>query len=235
MPLVAKASKTVRNKNLIIVAMCAVFFVWFTYDGYVTYPAANDAAMAHWGKMFEENTLNPSRAEDVDPWRDLFKNWPGWKNASSEQRQRAQSIDDDVIRQQIRSANDKWYSPLTASLQIWLAWGLAGAVIASIWWLIHCQKRRATADDATVSPAKNVTIPWENITTVDNTRWKHGIVTITYRDASGAAQKAEFDDYKLDREPLLAILDLLADKATKAEFIPKEELAAAPAPPPPAA
>ena len=72
--------------------------------------------------------------------------------------------------------------------------------------------------------APGVVIPWEKITRVDNTRWKnHGIVDITYTDAQGATQKADFDDYKLQREPLLAILDQLGDKAVNAEFLPQEQ------------
>ena len=42
MAFVARASTTVRNKNLLIILMCAVFFVWFTYDGFVGYPRNND-------------------------------------------------------------------------------------------------------------------------------------------------------------------------------------------------
>jgi hypothetical protein len=69
-----------------------------------------------------------------------------------------------------------------------------------------------------------VVIPWEKITTVDNTRWKStGIVDINYTDENGQSQKAKFDDYELDREPLLEILDKLSAKAVNAEFIPKEE------------
>ena len=38
MPLVARAYKTVRNKNLLIVLMCALFLSWFAYDGFCTGP-----------------------------------------------------------------------------------------------------------------------------------------------------------------------------------------------------
>ncbi len=44
---------------------------------------------------------------------------------------------------------------------------------------------------------------------------------ITYRDQNAAEKTADFDDYKLEREPLLLILDQLAEKAVNAEFLPK--------------
>ena len=49
------------------------------------------------------------------------------------------------------------------------------------------------------------------------------IVTLTYTDEGGAAQTVEIDGYYLEREPLVAVLEQLAEKAEKAEFIPKQE------------
>jgi len=121
-------------------------------------------------------------------------------------------------------STEGWKGPFDVSLQRELSWGLVACTAASIWWLVHCQRRRAIAEEATVSPGPGVVIPWEKITQVDNTRWKsHGIVDITYLDAQGAKQTADFDDYKLKREPLLAILDQLSEKAVNAEFLPKAE------------
>jgi hypothetical protein len=120
-----------------------------------------------------------------------------------------------------------WKGPFDVWLQRLLAWCLLGCVGAATGWVVHCQRRRAIAEEGTVSPAPGVVIPWEKITRVDNTRWKTmGIVDITYMDEKGVSREADFDDYKLQREPLLAILDQLGEKAVNAEFLPKEEPAA---------
>jgi hypothetical protein len=104
--------------------------------------------------------------------------------------------------------------------------GLMAAVGVSVWWFLRCQQRRAKADERTVSPAPGVVIPWEKIKVVDNTRWKKaGIVDITYEDEKGEVRTAKFDDYELEREPLIEILDVMGAKAQGAEFLPKEGLA----------
>ena len=123
-----------------------------------------------------------------------------------------------------------WKNPFDIQLQRWIVLGLAAATAASLWWFLHCQKRRAIAEESTVSPAPGVVVAWDKITRVDNTRWKKmGIVEITFSDSQGHAHKAKFDDYELEREPLLAILDQLAEKAAvHAEFIPKEDISVPP-------
>jgi hypothetical protein len=225
MPLVAKASNTVRNKNLLIVLMCAGFFVWFAYDGWIAYPRTNDIAVEKLKNMMAEGQLKARDQEELDKWQAALSSYKGWNNSSPEERQTIHEIATRGMT--IAGGVENWKRPFDIELQRYIVYGLAAAVAGSIWWFIHCQRRRAIADDATVSPAPGIVIPWDKITVVDNTRWKKsGIVDITYLDAQGNPQKAKFDDYELDREPLLSILDMLADKADKAEFIPKEEPAA---------
>jgi hypothetical protein len=223
MTLVARASKTVRLKNLAIVVMCLVFCGWFLRDGFIKYPEGNDAVV--------RQILDKPDASDAIKSRAM--KWTHWNDETPESRQAMY----DELRKETGSEAGKvarlFKQPFDVEFQQWLAWGLVGCVGASIWWFIHCQRRRAIAEEATVSPAPGVVIPWEKITRVDNTRWKRiGIVDITYTDDKGAAQQADFDDYKLEREPLLAILDQLAEKAVNAEFVPKEEPQKAEAAPP---
>ena len=219
MTLVARASPTVRLKNLFIVLMCAVFFGMFFRDGYYTYPARNDLKVAGLVDNVAVSLTTKVKAQD---WlRD-----GGWGKVSPERREEMNQ----ALTEEERNAHinkEGWKGPFDVTLQRFLAWCLLGFVGVSLWWYVHCQRRRALAEDATVSPAPGVVIPWEKITRVDNTRWKTmGIVDITYTDAQGASRQADFDDYKLQREPLLAILDQLGEKAVNAEFLPKEEPAA---------
>ena len=217
MALVARASRTVRLKNLIILLMCLVFFGLFFRDGYFTYPARND------GKVAE--LLRPENLAKISPeTRALAQDWVtlgGWKQVPSEMHERM----DAALKSEAKNVSTEgWKGPFDVRLQQLLAWGLLGCLGASIWWFVHCQRRRAIAEEATVSPAPGVVIPWGKITRVDNTRWKTvGIVDISYTDERGVSRQADFDDYKLQREPLLAILDELGEKAVNAEFVPKEE------------
>ena len=225
MALVARASTTVRNKNLLIILMCAVFFAWFAYDGFVGYPRGNDRLVARMVGLAEEGKISVEHLP-------FLKTWQGWSNETPENRAKM-----DGIVAGTKNQVEGWKAVLDISVQRWIVLGLAGATVASLWWFVHCQRRRAIAQETTVSPAPGVVVPWEKITRVDNTRWKStGIVEITFPGPDGTEQKAKFDDYELERKPLLDILDQLAEKAVNAEFIPKEDSApeaAAPAAPEP--
>jgi len=214
--LIARASNAVRNKNLIILVMCLVFCGMFIWDGFKAYPARNNYKIA--------NVLNEHASAVSSEHLKVFEDYAkvgGWDKASPELRQQ---VDDALRGEAEHIGTEGWKSPFDVKLQQGIAIGLVGCVAAAIWWFIRCQKRRVIAEGNTVSPAPNVVIPWDKITVVDNSRWKKvGIVDITYTDDAGMSQKAEFDDYKVQREPLLAILDMLAEKAVNAEFLPKEE------------
>ncbi len=217
-PLIARASNTVRNKNLLIVAMCIVFAAWFGYDGFVGWPQRNDRLVQ---QMLDESQ-HPDTSKIKPEYLDPIKSWPGFARSDIPQRQHMADIAKDQGRSEFKTDTDILVQKL-------IVLGLSLASIGAIWWFIHCQKRRAIAEQNTVSPSPGITIPWEKITIVDNSRWKKtGIVDITYTTDAGP-QKAKFDDYELDREPLLLILDQLAEKAVNAEFLPKE--VAAPATP----
>lgn len=225
MAIVARASTTVRNKNLLIILMCAVFFAWFAYDGYVGYPKRNDRLVGQMKTWVEEGKISPDFETELRAWK-------GWSNETPDARKR---MDEIVASNKNKVKVEDWKAVLDISVQRWIVLGLAGATAASIWWFFHCQRRRAIAEETTVSPAEGVVVPWDKITRVDNTRWKStGIVEITYPGADGKPQKAKFDDYELERDPLLEILDQLAIKAVNAEFIPKEDTPAEPPPSEPA-
>jgi hypothetical protein len=212
-PLIARASNTVRNKNLLIIAMCVLCAVWFAYDGFIGWPQRNDRLVT---SMIEESKTPTSRIKTED--LPTIEAWPTWAQADTTQHQ----LMADVAK---RNGRDEFKSETDILVQKLIVLGLALASAASIWWFQHCQARRAIAEAATVSPSPGVIIPWTSITIVDNTRWKKtGIVDITYQEAPGGRPaKAKFDDYELDREPLLLILDQLAERAVNAEFLPKEE------------
>ncbi len=217
MALVARASNTVRNKNLLIILMCAVFFVWFAYDGFVGYPRNNDRLVERMVGLAKDGKIDSEHLP-------LLEGWKGWSNETPDRRTQL-----DNIVASSKNQIEGWKATLDISVQRWIVLGLAAATAASIWWFIHCQRRRAIAEENTVSPAPGVIVPWDKITQVDNTRWKStGIVEITFPGPDGTPQKAKFDDYELDRKPLLDILDMLADKAVNAEFIPKEDPAPEP-------
>jgi hypothetical protein len=217
MPLVARASTTVRNKNILIILLCAAFAGWFAYDGYVGWPAANDRLVNYMrDAMIPDGRVSPDFKPDLDAWK-------GWTNETPAGQAKMDALVNSVKN---RTKVEGWKSPADIRLQRWIVLLLIGVTGGSVWWFFHCQKRRALADDTTVSPAPGVVVPWDQITRVDNTRWKStGIVEITFPGPDGREKRAKFDDYELEREPLLAILDQLAEKATRAEFIPKEETA----------
>jgi hypothetical protein len=214
MALVARASKTVRTKNLLIVVLCALFTGWFGYDGFIGYPAGDDRLVA----QMRDVMVRDGRVDVTSI--PVLQRWKGW----SAEDQASRSEMDKVVKSSQNYVDvSGWKSPFEIQVQRGIMWGLAAVTMASVGWLIHCQRRRAIADDKTVSPRVGLEVPWDRIVQVDNTRWKSmGIVEITYLDAGGKARKAKFDDYELERDPLLAILDQLAERAVEADFIPRE-------------
>lgn len=226
-PLIARASNTVRNKNLLIILMCAAFMVWFGYDGWVGWPQRNDLIVrGPMTTMLQDGKIRGTEQLPIEQIETAIKGWPGWNAADHLTRLQMTAI---AQRAATTGTIEGWHAETDIANQHYIVFGLAAATLAAIGWFFHCQRRRAIAEEGTVSPSPGVVVPWEKITQVDNTRWKaSGIVEITYTTPEGS-QKAKFDDYELDREPLLLILDQLAEKAVNAEFIPKEDVAETPA------
>jgi hypothetical protein len=210
MPLIAKASKTVRNKNLIMALACLAFSIWFAYDGWVGYAAKDDALVARMKQQAAKG--DGLGAEDLP----LLEQWkPGDLN-------QATAAISDQIYDKIVTAKHVGEGEWKSSHDIWVQRSLVGglllATLGALAWTLACQRRRVTADDTGLSPAPGMMIPWANITKVDNLLWKKkGYVHLEYRDAAGATQKAVLDDYIVD--DLVPILELLGEKADKAQFI----------------
>ncbi|HUO08452.1 MAG TPA: hypothetical protein VM008_09155 [Phycisphaerae bacterium] len=210
-PIIARASSTVRNKNLLIVLMCLAMACWFAYDGFIGWPSRNNQLVD--GPISTRIKDDPMYAQYLP----VLTDWKGWNDSDAHTR--------DVMSGIAHALNTEgWKTDTDISNQKYIVIALAIATLASIVWFAHCQRRRAIAQGDTVSPSPGIIIPWQKITLVDNNRWKSmGIVTITY-DIGEGPKKAKFDDYETEREPLLMILDQLAEKAVNAEFIPKDEV-----------
>ena len=178
MALVASASKDLRNRYLIVVAMCVVFAVWFAYDGFKAWPENNDAAVRKMLQMASEHTgVTP---EDVP----VLMAWPGWAKASAEEREQVNRIN------AVRSLNVGWHSAFNVTFQQWTAGGLGVATLALLASFRKVQQRRAVADEEGLSPEAGVKIPWDAITKIDNGRWKKkGIVDLEYRDVQGRIRR----------------------------------------------
>jgi hypothetical protein len=205
----------VRNKNLLLVLMFLFAMGMFAYDGFHGYPHKNDLTVDHMLKvMIPANQLDASLKPQLEAW-------PGWDAATPELRDKMYGL--------TRANNvDGFHSALDIQIQQIIAVGLTLIAAAAVWWFFHCQRRRVTADDAALSPAPGVTIPWGKIKTVDNSFWnKKGLVYITYTDDAGEERQAKLDDYVVDRTPLIEILNRVEARAVNAEFLPK----AAPATP----
>lgn len=210
MQLVAPASKTVRNKNLLIVVLCAVFAGWFGYDGWIGWPASNDKTV--------DAARNKYMGTIPEQLKKHVQNWAGWNESNYDE----QKIVSEIITGANINTEVKWHSPLDIIVQKVITVSLFVLTGVALWWVLHCQKRCAAADDNALSPAPGLSIPWEAITKVDNTRWKKsGIVYVTYTDPAGPEKRAVLDDYLLD--DLRPILQELASRAHSAEFIPRPD------------
>ena len=214
-PLVAKAPKLGFNlnfstKNLLIAILCLVFTALFHYDGFYAYPARNDRVIAYL------HNNNPNLSDET---QFLMRQWKGWANETAARHQQM----DTTLKADARVANlEGWKSPFDVTLQRILALALLAATAWAFWRLFKHLRLRVIADESTLSPQAGLAIPWEKITKVDNTQWHtDGIVYLTYTDPHDNPQQAVIDEYKLDPKPLLPILELLADKAVHAEFLPQ--------------
>lgn len=209
MPLVARASKYFCGKNLLLLLMCVGAMGWFAYDGWIGWPQRNDKIV-----QYVKDVMIPDGRVPASMGLDLA-GWEGWDKSSVEERNRMT----DVIKVAATKGDiEGWKSPTDINTQQYIVYGLILVVLWAAWRFIKFARARAIADETTLSPAPGIVIPWEKITVVDNTRWKSGLVKITWTDDKNESHEAVFDDYELDREKLLPILDMLAEKATKAEF-----------------
>ena len=196
--LVARAPRPGLNlnftsKNILLAVMALLFAALFFYDGYHGYPARNDRTIED---VKTQKDANPNTKMLADSWK-------GWDNETEDSRQRM----DAALHADTHIRIGEWKSPFDVSIQHYISWALIGVNLWTLWRLIHFMRLRATADESMLSPAKGVSIPWEKITKVDNTEWdSYGIVKLTYTDGEGKAQQAELDEYKLEKESLLAIL-----------------------------
>lgn len=209
MQIIAPASTTVRNKNLLIVLLCSVFLVLFIYDGWYAWPRKNDEKIKY---VLTEKRANLV-AEDIA----LLEAWKSYNESTPPTRA--------MVWETLKKNNlsDGWKTDLDIQVQKYIAFGLIPLVGAALWWFMHCQKRRAIATESYLSPAAGVEIPWEKITVIDNTRWERsGIVDITYMDKDGKEQQAKLDDYETARDPLIEILEYMADHAKNAKHLPEE-------------
>ena len=206
MPLIATASTQVRNKNIILILLCAVFAALFVYDGFYGYVQSNDNVIRD---IAAQDRKKPYLEEST---RVLFAQWPGWANATDIQKEFATSF---VTEKKLPV---KWHNTLDLFVQKILAVALVAITGLAVWWFLHCQKRRAIADEKSLSPAPGVEIPWDAITEVDNTRWKKsGIVTLTYKNVQGLPETEILDEYHLDN--LRPLLQELERRAVHAKFI----------------
>ena len=212
MQLIARASTTVRNKNILLTTLCVAFAFWFAYDGYIGWPARNDELVHAMKRMIIDNRLDKVHEKTLDAWK-------GFNNSTAEEREAMYKIAD-------AAHVEGWKTDLDLNMQRYITAGLAVVSVGAIGWFIRCQRRRVIADFNGLSPAPGVLIPWDKITKVDNTRWKKGFVEITYTDELGNEDTALLDDYIVERPPLIEILKELDARATKAEFLPKQEPAA---------
>ena len=224
-PLIARASKWFSFKNLMIVLMCLGAAGWFAYDGWIRWPGNNDRLVT----STMTTMLNDGRlAEEHRPQIEAWNKGGGWNTESKQSQEKMTNL---ALEAAKTGPVEGWKSPTDILTQRIIVLALLIASLVALWRLIHFARQRAIATPDSVSPSPGIVIPWEKISRVDNTRWKKvGIITITY-DLGQGPQKAKFDDYELEREPLLLVLDLLSEKAVNAEFIPKEDWET-PAPPP---
>lgn len=211
MSLTATASRTVRNKNLILIGMIVVFAIWFAYDGWSGWPSKNDEIVTRQiPARISQNKLTADAADD-------FKDWKGWNQETPERRKLLEKSSHE-------NHFEGFHGEMDILIQKLIVIGLALGALVAIWWYAHCQKRRAIADDAGLSPEAGVLIPWDAITRVDNTRWKRsGIVDVTYM-LNGEEKITKLDDYLLDNLP--PVLNEVAVRATKAQVIMPAEDAA---------
>jgi len=208
MQVVARASKGYSVRILIMVGLCAVFTVWFAYDGWWNWPARNDG-------LVQKMKDHPSRENEDPADRQILAEWPGMARANADQVKEMGAL-------ATRSHVDGWKTETDLFWQKVIVAGLIAATGGTIYFYLRYTRQRAIADDNGLSPAPDVQIPWANITKIDNTQWeKRGIVTITYKDAGGTTQTATLDDYDLDNLP--AVLEEVANHATGAEFDPPLE------------
>ncbi len=210
MPLVAPASKGLRNRYLILIVACIVFAAWFAYDGWKTYPANNDASVTRMIAMADHGWgISPGERLALDDYARA-----GWANATSAQKARV----NDIVNKYGALPGVRWHSAFEIQFQQWTVLGLLLATAALVAWFSKVQRRRAVADDNGLSPAPGLTIPWDAITKIDNRRWrKKGIVNLEYRDPAGQIQKTKLDNFLLDNLPPL--LNEVQERAKNAEFI----------------
>jgi hypothetical protein len=209
MALVAPASTSVRNRNLIFLLMCVAFTLWFGYDGFFGWPAKDDLVVKQMIEKGERDSGGVSKDMLVK-----LRAWPGYAAATPDQIKAM----DTVVKS---TSTEGWHSGFEIQLQKYLTYALGVISIGAIIWFFRCQRRRAIADENGLSTEPGLIIPWSDITKIDNTRWKKmGIVDVEYSGTDGRIHRTSLDDYLLDDLP--PVLNELSVRADKAQFIPPE-------------
>ncbi len=199
---VATVSRMERNKPLFIGLLCAIFAVWFAYDGWHNWPLQDNA-------MVQRVVKSPKviRRDKL-----ILQKWPGYNQATGAQISQAGQL--------VHENNfSGWHSATDVAFQKVIVVFLAAVAVGAIAWYVKGRKRRISADEQGLSPAVGSVIPWDRITTIDNTRWpKSRIVIITYHDSANTPQKIKLDDYVYDN--LRPVLNEIATRATLAAMLP---------------
>ncbi len=169
----------------------AGFGCWALYDGLVNYPQQN-VIYAEFEKFKEtHDDWQTSWAAHAEPL--------GYETNYNKLKKRGQTKD--IYAQYL-------YAGLTLPFGLWFLSGFAKSF-----------GRWVEADDRGVRNHKGVDVAWDQVTGMDDNRWKaKGIAYLRYDGGtSGGEGRVLLDDWKFDRETTDAIYKLAKDKVSKPE------------------
>ncbi len=188
-PVRTTISNGYRIRLALIGAGLTGFGCWALYDGFIAYPRQNEIYAE-----FEQFK------EDNDDWQTSWAAYAderGYQTNYNKLKQRGQIKD--IAAQYL-------YAGLTLPFGLWFLYGFATS--AGRW---------VEADDSGVRDSKGADLTWDQITGLDDARWKNkGIAYLSY-DEAGTTKRVLLDDWKFQREPTDAIY-----KLAKARLSPNE-------------
>lgn len=202
---VAKPARGYLIRIALIAVLVTGFSAYFLYDGYIAYPRNTEIFNAYeqYKENYPQNFSAAWRQDIADPNSDVY----GMPSDQSGHPGKLHS-EKDIFTQKL------------------LGFGLAPIGLFMIYYFLVFLNRSVRVDGNQIKAYGGVNITFDDITTIDRTRWaKKGIAIVHYKK-DGKAGKLTLDDWKFDRNPTKLIMAAIEANVDESKFVDPDDLTA---------
>jgi hypothetical protein len=194
MPITAKIRMGYAGRLAMIAAVCIGMSLWFLYDGAIGYPAKRALSLKYQEVQDEAEEKYADVEDDEQRKKLVQKEWfDAWYDYTEEHGFKAMNPGPPKSEQEIL-------------MQFVFAGVAAVPGIVFLAFLILSLRRWVKMDEEGVSNSQGQQVAFDDIATLDKTRWKKkGIAHIIF-EKDGERQRLLLDDWKFETKPIEVIL-----------------------------